>query len=164
MHALLLALVLAAPIRGSDHAGRAGYGLGVILGEPTGVSLKRYLPGGGWDAYVGFAYGPGVRFGFDWLWTLGNIARGQDVYLDGYVGVGPFLGTFAGQCNGGFINNTCNGDFYFGGRVPFGVEAIFRRAPVSLAVEIAPALGIVPAAPARAGLLLDVLLAIRFLF
>lgn len=168
MHALLLALVLAAPVHdrgttyGSDHGG--GYGLGLILGEPTGVSLKRYLPGGGWDAYIGFAYGPGFRFGADWLWTLGNVARNQDLTVNGYLGLGPFLGTFSGPCGGGFINNSCNGDFYFGARVPFGIEALFRRAPISLGLELAPAIGIAPSPPARSGLLLDVVLAIRYLF
>lgn len=166
MHAVLLAVLLAAPARFSrafDQPGHSGYGLGLMLGEPTGVSLKRYLPGGGgWDAYVGFAYGPGVRFGGDWLWTLGNLAHNQDVSFDAYAGAGLLLGTFSGPCGGGFINNSCNGDLYFGGRVPIGVEAIFRRAPVSIGLEIAPGFGIVP--PSRSGLLLDLLFAIRFLF
>ena len=167
MHALLLALSLAAPARGSSYEGarQSGYGLGLILGEPTGVSLKRYLPGGGWDLYIGFAASPGIRFGGDWLWTLGSIARSPDVAVDGYVGVGPFLGTDdSGPCGAGFLGNGCNGTFYFGGRVPFGVEAIFRRAPVSLGFEIAPALGIAPAGPTHAGIFLDILLAVRFLF
>jgi hypothetical protein len=76
------------------------------------------------------------------------------------VGLGPFVGAFQGPCGPGFFDNRCNGDVYFGGRVPFGVELLLKEVPLTFGLELAPGLAF---APARAGLLLDFLFAIRWL-
>jgi hypothetical protein len=164
--ALLLAVAPAfarPPQRSLDQADMpARWALGFTLGDPFGLSLKRYLRGGqAWDLNVAFAYGPGFRVGGDWLWTLARLERSAKFELDLYAGVGPFVGVLNDPCGPGFITNRCNGDIYFGGRVPIGLEVLLREAPVSFGLEIAPGLGF---APGRAGALLDFLLAIRFLF
>jgi hypothetical protein len=167
MRAAALALLLvAAPAfasEGLEPASRpARWGIGFTLGDPFGLTLKRYLGGAqAWDAYAAFAYGPGIRFGADWIWILGTAARARQLDLDIYLGVGPFIGAFEGPCGPGFFDQRCNGDIYFGGRVPVGAEMLFKEAPVSVGVELAPGLGF---APGRAGLLLDFLLAVRYLF
>src|SRR5260221_248309 len=93
MRSLLLAAVLlcASPALARDTrlpvqtgleevARPARWGLGVMLGEPFGVSLKRYLGGvNAFDVYAAFAYGPGLRFGGDWLWELCRIAREREL-------------------------------------------------------------------------------------
>jgi hypothetical protein len=130
-----------------------------MLGDPLGLSLKHYLGGANaWDAYVAFAYGPGIRFGGDWLWNLGRIAQHRKFDLDLYAGVGPFIGTFQGPC-GGFFNR-CNGEAYFGGRVPIGIEMLLKEAPLTLGLEVAPGIGF---ASGGAGLLIDFVFLVRFL-
>jgi hypothetical protein len=167
MRAAVLALLLAAAPafarEGLEPATRpARWGIGIMLGEPFGITLKRYLGGSqAWDAYAAFADAPGIRFGADWIWILGTAARARQFDLDIYLGVGPFIGAFEGACGPRFFNNSCNGDIYFGGRVPVGAEMLFKEAPVSVGVELAPGLGF---APGSAGLLLDFLLAVRYLF
>ena len=163
MHALLLAvLVAAAPGSGLQRVDQpARWGFGLMLGDPTGISLKRYLGAHAWDFYVGFAWGPGVRFGGDWLWSLGAIERGRKVDLTLYVGLGPFIGVSRGPCGPGFIADRCNGDAYFGGRVPLGAELVLKEAPLTLGLEAAPALGF---SAGGAGILIDFLFVVRYLF
>ena len=136
------------------------WAIGFMLGDPFGLSVKRYLGAHAVDGYVAFAYGPGLRVGGDYLWNLGRALRNPKVDLDFYVGAGPFLGVFQGPCGPGFFDNRCNGDVYFGGRVPFGAELLLKEVPLTFGLEVAPGLGF---APGRAGLLLDFLLAARFL-
>jgi hypothetical protein len=160
--ALLLPLSAAARESRLELVDRPGrWALGFTLGDPFGLSLKRYLRGGhAWDLNLAFAYGPGLRFGGDWIWTLGRLERGAKFDLDIYLGVGPFLGVLSGPCGPGFLTNRCNNDAYFGGRVPFGVEVLLKEAPVTFGLEIAPGVAF---APGRGSGLLDFLLAIRFL-
>ena len=134
------------------------WALGMMLGDPFGLSLKRYLGRNALDVYVAFAYGPGIRFGGDWLWNLGRIERHAKFDLDVYAGVGPFIGTFQGPC-GGFFNR-CNGDAYIGGRVPLGVELLLKEAPLTFGLEVAPGLGIASGGP---GLLVDFDFVVRIL-
>jgi len=171
LRALLAFVLLAAsPALGREGSEQAAlparWGIGMLLGDPFGLSLKRYVGGpNAWDAYVAFAYGPGIRFGADWLWIVGRGEQGRKFDVDAYVGLGPFIGTFQGQC-GPWLAGGCNGGAYFGGRVPLGAEILLREAPLSLGAEIAPGFGVAPAGtdPARAGLVLDFLFAVRYLF
>ena len=96
----------------------------------------------------------------DWLFGLGRIERHRKFDIDVYMGVGPFVGTFVGPCSPWWFTDRCNGEAYFGGRVPFGAELLLKEAPVSFGLEIAPGLGI---SVGRAAFLLDFLLAVRLL-
>ena len=139
------------------------WALGLSLGEPTGISAKKYLGGrNAFDVNLDFVYGPGFRFGADYLWGLGQLLTDRSVMnLNVYLGAGPFIGTLRGPC-GGFYNwqDTCSGDVYLGGRMPIGIEAVFRNAPVTLGLEVAPGLAF---APGRVGLLVDASLMLRVL-
>ena len=138
----------------------ARWGVGFMLGDPFGLTVKRYTGGvNAFDAYIAFAYGPGLRFGGDWLLNLGRIVRAPKLDVDVYIGAGPFIGTFQGAC-GPFLSGSCNGDVYVGGRVPMGAEMLLKEAPITFGVEVAPGLGF---APGRWGLLLDVMLQARIL-
>ena len=96
----------------------------------------------------------------DWLWGLGRIERHRKFDIDVYMGVGPFVGTFAGPCSPWFFTNRCNGEAYFGGRVPFGAELIVKEAPVTFGLEVAPGLAF---SLGHGEFLVDFLLAIRWL-
>lgn len=165
--AFLALLLCAAPALGRERletvARPARWGFGFMLGEPFGLSLKHYTGGmNAWDIYASPADGPGIRFGGDWLWTLGRAARERDFDIDVYVGVGPTIGSFQGSwCGPGFYGNRCgNGNLYIGGRIPLGVEMLLRRAPFSFGLEVAPGVAFAP----EGFLLFDFLLAVRFLF
>ena len=158
----LIAILLAAPPQGGlepvTHAPQ--WAVGFTLGDPTGLSVKRYLGGrNAWDTYAAFAYGPGFRLGGDYLWNLGRIEHGAKVDFDAYIGGGAFVGILRGPCGVGFLD--CGGGAaYVGGRVPVGVELTLHEAPMTLGVEVAPGIGI---GSFGAGILVDFLLAIRFL-
>lgn len=131
------------------------WALGVSLGEPTGVTVKRYL--GGRDAFdlnMDVVYGPGFRLGADYLWGLAQLLPSRSAAdLNFYLGAGPFLGNLQGPCQGfGNWRNGCNGDLYGGARAPLGLEAVFKRVPVTVGLELAPGIAF---APGRAGFLLD---------
>lgn len=139
------------------------WALGVTLGEPTGVSVKRYLGGkNAFDMNIDFVYGPGFRIGADYLWGLAQLLTDRSTAdLNFYLGAGPFLGTLQGPCEGfGGWRRDCNGDLYAGGRMPIGLEAVFKRIPITLGLEVAPGIAF---APGRAGFLFDASLVARVL-
>ena len=116
----------------------ARWALGVSLGEPTGFTAKRYLGGrNAFDLNIDAAYGPGLRLGADYLWGLAQLLTDRSAAdLNVYLGAGAFVGTLTGPCAGfGKWRDDCNGDFYVGGRMPIGIEVVFKRAPFSLGLE-----------------------------
>lgn len=164
---LLALLVCAAPALARERlepvARPARWGFGFMLGEPFGLSLKRYLGGvNAFDVYASPADGPGIRFGGDWLWNLGRAEHGRQFDIDIYAGVGPTIGSFqGGWCGPGFYGSRCgNGNLYIGGRIPLGVEMLLREAPFSFGLEVAPGIAFAP----DGFLLFDFLFAVRFLF
>ena len=116
------------------------WALGFMLGDPTGLTLKRYLGRNAFDAYLG-VWAPGLRFGGDYLVDLGRLVNSPKVDLDIYVGGGAFAGVLQGPCGPGFIS--CGGGAgYVGGRMPLGAELLLKEAPVTFGVEVAPGIGI----------------------
>ena len=114
------------------------WALGVMLGDPTGFTVKRYLGRNAFDAYLGF-WAPGLRFGGDYLVDLGRMVNSPKVDLDIYVGGGAFAGVLQGPCGPGFI--ACGGgEGYIGGRMPLGAELLLKEAPVTFGAEVAPGL------------------------
>ncbi|TMA19926.1 MAG: hypothetical protein E6J88_17800 [Deltaproteobacteria bacterium] len=135
------------------------WGFGFMLGDPTGLTLKRYMGRNAFDAYLGF-WAPGLRFGADYLWNLGRLANSPKVELDIYAGGGGFAGALSGPCGPGFI--TCGGGAaYVGARMPLGAELLLKEAPFTFGVEIAPGLA---AGNFGLGFILDFLLIARILF
>ena len=161
-----LLLVAAAPAAAQMSSAIPGthrpqWAAGFTLGDPSGVTIKRYL--GGRDAFdfgMGFLYSPGVRFSADYLRDFARVITNKDIDLDLYAGLGGLIGVLTSPCGPGFLGNRCNSDVYAGGRVPFGIELLFRRAPFTVGLELAPGIAF---APGRAGFLLDFLLVGRVL-
>jgi hypothetical protein len=140
---------------------RPTWGLGLQVGTPTGFTAKRYLGRNAFDLYLGGAYGPGLRFGADYLWGVARFADTRNLNLDLYLGAGAFIGALRGTCdNLGTFDSGCNGDGYIGARMPVGLELIFKGAPLSLSFELAPAIA---AAQDRGAFLLDADLSLRVL-
>ncbi len=162
---LIAALLLAGGARAQSMAPPsepARWGVGLMLGAPTGLTVKRWLGGReAFDLGFGGAYGPGVRFWGDYIFGLARIpADTSNVSLDLYLGVGPMVGVYSGPC-AFYADYRCGGgNAYVGGRVPFGIEAVFRKTPLAVGFELAP--GIAIASPGIGGTF-DLAFTARFL-
>lgn len=158
---LLAALALFAGARTANAGTEVGYarkfGLGVVIGDPTGLSAKLWIaPTNALDFGLGFwGYGFNDRcyrddngntvcdhfsyhngtINVDYLWQS-NIIRGT-AQLDWHVGVGGRLNFYGGGCA-----HDC---FAAAGRAPIGLDLMFNN-PNFLEVffEIAPAFYVVP--------------------
>ncbi|MEI7748945.1 MAG: hypothetical protein WCI81_07710 [Chlorobiaceae bacterium] len=116
-----------------DAHAREGVGLGIIVGEPTGLSMKYWLDDTtAIDAAVAFSSSDNnpLQFHADYLMHSGITARNSRT-LQSYYGVGAR------------ISNDDN-DTRLGIRVPFGVTYNFSKVPVDLFAEIAPVLDVTP--------------------
>jgi hypothetical protein len=131
--ALLIAVLPAAGpvlLRAQDR----GFGAGIVLGEPTGLSAKMWLSErNAVDAGVSWAFGREGYFSIhaDYLWHFANILPGRERLVP-YVGIGGRLGV---PRDTGVL----------GIRIPVGIAFWPRGAPVDVFFEVAPVLDLVPA-------------------
>lgn len=128
--ALLIGLLaLAAPL----HAQQSGYGLGIILGEPTGFSFK------GWtgeesaiDAGLAWSFLHETTFHVhvDYLLHTTELTNRHDV--PAYYGIG------------GRIKTGGHGDDRIGIRIVGGLVYYLPKAPIDIFAELAPILDFAP--------------------
>ena len=123
---------------GGSSGGSSGGGpfaLGLILGEPTGLSGKLFLGSGKHALDFGLGFGSGYyddngfRFHMDYLWHPAVLAKNPTFVMPFYVGVGGVFGTFH--------HNNYQDHNLFGPRVPIGLDMYFRGAPVDIFFELA---------------------------
>ncbi len=166
-HALsgALAMLLSLGAIGAAHATEVGYqrqyGVGVMVGDPTGLSGKAWLSRtNAIDVGLGaYGYGPPgncfrggpdpvicgrgwnqstISVHADYLWES-KIVEGRQAQLDWHVG---------GGARALFVSGPCAGDCWdLGVRGPIGLDLTFQR-PTFLEVflELAPAFYVVPIA------------------
>lgn len=110
-------------------------GIGLILGEPTGLSAKYYftetvaLDGAvGWS----FHHETDLHLHADALWHTHDLFDASEGRGSLYYGVG------------GRVKFRHRAEDRVGVRVPVGVSFKFDRAPVDLFVEVAPVLDVAP--------------------
>jgi hypothetical protein len=119
-----------------------GFGLGIVLGLPTGVSLA-YRPGGRvwYDGALGWSFDHGTStVQGDVLLTLADLRTDDipDVDFPVYLGVGPRLRL-------GDSPYVRGRDFAeLGIRVPIGMAFIHDRVPLEAFVELAPGIDVYP--------------------
>jgi hypothetical protein len=131
----LLSVLLVGQVREAHAQGteKGVFGLGIILGEPTGISAKLYLSDNtAVDAAVGGAFiGGGLHVHGDFLlhpWVLEN----RDTFvLPAYVGVGARLLDH---------DRGAEGDFHIGARGVIGMLFDFKEIPIDVFVEAAAVL------------------------
>ncbi len=120
------ALALAADAKPAQARPQSDFGLGIILGRPTGVTFEFGLAADqAMDLAIGLDVLSGNRFYVhgNYLFYLGPVVEGQ-------VGLSPYLGP------GIFLSG---GDPFRGGiRVPFGMSMDFQAEPLKLFIEVAP--------------------------
>ena len=132
---VLLLAVVSANARAQDT-----FGLGVIVGEPTGLSLKYWLDkehaidgAAAWS----FAENDSFQIHADYLIHDYELLNSDD--LPFYDGLGARL-KFKDNDGRGRNRN----DAIFGIRVPLGVTYLFEDAPLDLFFEIVPILDLSP--------------------
>jgi hypothetical protein len=113
------------------------FGIGVVLGEPSGISGKYWLSEHtAVDGAFGYSFGDRYRFSVDYL-VHTNAFDSPEFPL--YYGVG---GAMAGDR--GYLTKSRRGDFALGARGVIGVSYLFKRAPLDAFLEIAPIIFIAP--------------------
>jgi len=127
----VLAAVCTVTLPSMSHA----FGVGVIAGEPTGVSFKQWLSGGNaLDGALAWSFDGPDAFSvhIDYLYHM--VAAGE-LRIPGwkfYIGMGGRL-------------KLEEDDSRFGLRVPFGVNYLFKTSPFDFFAEVGPILDLAPA-------------------
>ena len=135
--ALLTVLLAASAVMAEE-----GLGVGVIVGEPTGISLKKWI---GADRAIDGAAAwslsgnNSLQLHADYLFhDFGLLIPGNiNGKLPVYVGIG---GRILIDDNSHDHHN----DTVVGVRVPFGISYLMAKAPVEIFLEIVPILDVVP--------------------
>ncbi|MCP4447357.1 MAG: hypothetical protein GY811_18715 [Myxococcales bacterium] len=129
----LLALMAMELAPRSAHAEEKGvFGVGLIVGEPTGLSLKYYQGDDtAIDGAIGGAFlGKGLQVHADYLWHPWMLENKPSFALPAYVGVG---GRILDRNGGGGDED----HFRLGARFVGGVLFDFREVPLDVFVEVA---------------------------
>jgi hypothetical protein len=107
---------------------RTGLGLGVMLGQPSGISAIMWLGGGNAiDAVAAWSFLGG---GSLYLHADYQFHAAADRPLTFYTGLGGFV-QFADDPEIGF-------------RVPLGISYLFEQAPFDIFAEIGPSMALIP--------------------
>lgn len=113
---------------------QGNFGLGIIVGEPTGISIKAKLSGSSAiDAALGWSFAKysSMHIHADYLNTIAKL--GSQVPL--YIGIGGRL-----KANNGDRKE----DSHLGVRVPFGIDYTPPSTPVELFFEVVPIMDLTP--------------------
>lgn len=129
LFALTAALTVGA--RGAAADEKGSFGLGLILGEPTGVSAKLYLTDTtAVDAALGGAIvGKGVQVHADYLWHPWVLTNEKSFVMPAYLGLGGRIL----QHDRGDEDD----DLHIGVRVVGGIMFDFREIPLDVFLEVA---------------------------
>jgi hypothetical protein len=128
---LFFSLLVLAPTAVSQDK---GFGIGVILGEPTGLSAKTWVSRqNAVDFGLAYSFRRSGYFHFhaDYLWHFPDAIRSTE-RIPLYAGIGGRLAV--GNDRG-----------ILGVRIPVGLALWLRQAPIEFFFEIAPILDLAPA-------------------
>jgi hypothetical protein len=133
----LIVLILAAS--GALKAAERKFGVGFILGSPSGVTGKLFLnKSSAVDAGLGVAAGDGFYLYADYLMHFGGVFPVDN--LDVYFGLGPGYHHYEKEHK----RNEDEEENRLEARLPVGLEYFIDKVPLGVFLEIAPALRIVP--------------------
>jgi hypothetical protein len=130
---ILAALVISMSGQGMAEGG--DFGLGIILGEPTGVSGKLWISGrSAIDGAAAWSLDNNEAFHLhgDYLLHNFSLIKVEKGRLPLYYGIG------------GRIRFADVGDDFVGIRIPVGLEYLFYNAPLDLFIEVVPILDLAP--------------------
>lgn len=139
---LLLAFFLLAGLSHRVPAQDRGFGLGIVIGEPTGISLKNWQ--GRTTALDGaiawsFAGNDFIQLHGDYLSHNFSLLKVEEGQLPFYYGIGGRIKFTGGD------NNKDNADkTRLGVRLPLGLAYLFEKVTLDIFVEVVPVLDLVP--------------------
>ena len=126
----------------SNYQSNGTFGLGLELGEPTGVTGKLFLnPSQAIDFGIGDLYhnyyvgADGIHLYADYLWHPFELTSVDALKLPFYIGVGGRAWFFDANCG----PNDCGAEI-FGVRVPVGIDFDLNDVPLDIFVQIVPTL------------------------
>jgi len=151
-------LLLMCFVAGIASAQRGATGFGIILGDPTGLTLKHWVSRDqAITASLGGSYFGAPRIGVDYLWHF-NAFRSSVVLLYGDVGVAVGLGKGVRWWGDRGYKYYDRDETRLGVRGMFGVSVLPRGVPLEFFLEFGPLIGIAPGF----GSAIDVGLGMRF--
>lgn len=146
MKARITGMVMAALLSvAAVAAAQDGIGVGAILGEPTGISIKKWISKDqAIDAAAAWSFSDNDSFQLHADYLIHNFGVLNTGTLGGklplYYGIGARIKFENNDNRSGHDDN----DTLLGVRVPFGISYIFAKAPVDLFAEIVPILDLAP--------------------
>lgn len=111
-----------------------GWGAGIIVGEPTGISVKYWLNGtNALDYGLGssFAANSRIHLHVDYLWHMYDVFQSTETFVLYY---GPGLR----------VKTRKDGDSNFGIRGVMGVNWFVKTSPLDVFAEVVPVLDLAP--------------------
>jgi hypothetical protein len=148
---LLLAVLLLSTSTSAHRAHCAeNTGIGVIIGDPTGLTLRHYQSDERtWDGTLSFDWDQYVEVTANPSWLFPEAFSKRDRFLRDltpYLGIGGALVFYGeeGLRRWRRENEDNTQDVSLGIRVPIGIEWKMQEAPLSLFLELAPGIGLVP--------------------
>ena len=154
---LTLGTLAPRPAAAADY-GSEGFGLGLFLGQPTGLTLAGNFGGGHMvQGYVAFelVYRDSFILIADYIWHPNIIVSNATLDLSWHFGGGLVLGTWMHDYRYDCYRPdprtrpdywVCN-DYtrvMFGLRMPFGLDLFFHPVPLELYFELAPGIEVFP--------------------
>ena len=132
MKNLIINVLLFVALNISINAQSSGFGIGIVFGEPTGISAK--LWNGKTTAFQGaiawsFGNNDALRLQSDYLWHFPGleIAMGKLPY---YLGIGASM--------------TLANKLVLAARIPIGVNYQLFELPLDIFIEVVPGLNLIP--------------------
>lgn len=137
---IFLSLIIAGATVVPAMAQHKTFGLGIVLGEPTGISAKLWLDQkSAIDAAAAWTFYPAGAFYIhaDYLYHFYDLFPVTKGALPLYIGVGGSV--------------TLEPVPRIGVRVPIGIDYLFQNAPIDIFLEVAPGISLYPATQFEAG-------------
>lgn len=123
------------------------FGVGVIIGEPTGVTIKYNLDATtAVDAGLSFRFDRYLMLYGDWHYKFTGVLPNKNFLnqLTPYVGVGAVV-LFSNDSDYHYFDDEWrDDDFALGLRIPLGIEWRTPKVPLGVFVELVPGLAIIP--------------------
>ena len=122
--------------------GNGVFGLGLILGEPTGISGNYWIRSDrSIDGALSFSFNDYFLIQSDYLFHFHGLFGTRESFtqhLEPYLGIGGtlFFSTNSARTSSTYFSD--HGSVGFGVRIPFGAEWMIPSAPISVFFELAP--------------------------
>ena len=132
---LILLIILLFPLSFANSQVK-GFGAGIIIGEPTGISVKGWLSHNtAIDGAIAwsFASQSSMHIHADYLWHTKSLISSSSGELPFYYGIG-------GRLKFGNNSDNSSSGTRLGVRVPVGLSYKFNHEPVDIFLEVVPIL------------------------